>query len=361
MLRTKLSYFLILAVMPAVAIFALNKIYSGSSDQAQIDTASTQIQQQAPEDEGGLRTQVHPLSIRSLREGEYPGSDIVIEQRLNDGDNFRRYIASYRSEGLKIFGLLTIPDQQVPDKGFPAIIFNHGYIDPDAYKTSERYQEYQAAFARSDYVTFKPDYRGHGNSEGEARGGYGSNDYTIDVLNATSSLKSMEEVDPERIGMWGHSMGGHIALEVMVVNDDIKAGVIWAGVVGSYEDLLMTWRPWWIRRGLPEPTRSEQSPRRRWRETLVDEYGSPRDNPDFWNSISATAFLADISGPLQLHHATADSSVPHELSEKLEQRMIEENKEVELFIYEGDDHNLSGNLSTALRRSVDFFDKYLKG
>ena len=39
------------------------------------------------------------------------------------------------------------------------------------------------------YVVLKPDYRGHGSSEGDAVGGYGSNAYTIDVLNALSSIK----------------------------------------------------------------------------------------------------------------------------------------------------------------------------
>jgi hypothetical protein len=40
--------------------------------------------------------------------------------------------------------------------------------------------------------------------------------------------------------------------------------------------------------------------------------------------------------------------------------MQEVGKEVEYFEYQGDDHNLSGNLSLALSRSVAFFDKYLK-
>ena len=93
---------------------------------------------------------------------------------------------------------------------------------------------------------------------------------------------------------------------------------------------------------------------------MVDEYGTPLENPSFWNSISATSFLGDISGPLQLHHGTADSSEPVLFSEKLESRMKEAGKVVELYAYSGDDHNLSHNFSTAMSRSVEFFDKYLK-
>jgi len=305
-------------------------------------------------DEGGLVMETHPLSITALREGEYPGSEITIEQTLNPGSNYQRYVASYRSEGLKIFALLTVPNGESPELGWPAILFNHGYISPAVYRTTEKYVAYQDAFARNGYVTFKSDYRGHGNSEGDAQGGYGSNDYTIDVLNAMASVQGYEGVDPEKIGMWGHSMGGHIVLESMVVVDDVKAGVIWAGVVGSYEDLFERWR-----RRNQNPSASP-SGRGSWRAQLADQYGEPGDNPEFWRSLSATSYLASISGPVQLHHGTNDSSVPVEFSERLEGLLDDEGKEAEIFTYEGDDHNISSNLTTALSRSVEFFDRYLK-
>lgn len=306
------------------------------------------------DDAGGPQSETHPLSIQALQDGEYPGSAILIEQTLNSGSNYKRHIASYKSEGLKIYGLLTVPDQATPTNGWPAIIFNHGYISPSVYKTTEKYVAYQDAFARAGYVTFKSDYRGHGNSEGQAAGGYGSNDYTIDVLNAVASIKKYSGVNADKIGMWGHSMGGPITLESMVVRNDIKAGVIWAGVVGSYEDLFNRWR----RRNT-----SVNMPNRRggsWRQELASQYGDPAKNPEFWKSLSANTYLANISGPLQLHHGTADSSVPVEFSSTLEKQMREVNKEVELYLYDGDDHNISNNLALALKRSVQFFDKHLK-
>jgi dipeptidyl aminopeptidase/acylaminoacyl peptidase len=39
----------------------------------------------------------------------------------------------------------------------------------------------------------------------------------VDVLNAFSSLKTFKRVNDARIGMWGHSMGGHITLRARVV------------------------------------------------------------------------------------------------------------------------------------------------
>ncbi|MBI2617285.1 alpha/beta fold hydrolase [Candidatus Gottesmanbacteria bacterium] len=316
------------------------------------------------EGEGGLfEGEKHPLSIKNLKSREYPGSDITIEETLSPGSNYKRYIASYKSEGLKIYALLTIPIGEKPKNGYPVIIFNHGYIPPREYKTTERYIAYTDGFSRNGYIVFRSDYRGHGNSEGQATGAYGSSGYTVDILNAVSAIKRLKDpdrdseqiVDPENIGMWGHSLGGYITLRAMVVSRDIKAGVIWAGVVASYPDLLNNWR-----RRTSFVTSFPTGSSRGWRQSLVDQYGEPEDNPEFWNSISANAYLKDVSGPIQLHHGTDDTSVPVTYSEKLHEGLKSVGRESQLYLYPGDDHNISNNFSTAMGRSVEFFDRYLK-
>jgi dipeptidyl aminopeptidase/acylaminoacyl peptidase len=295
-----------------------------------------------------------PLQIGAMRARDYPGSDIVIEEVLEPGVNYSRYIVSYRSEGLKIYALMTIPDGEKPPTGWPLIIFNHGFIPPDVYRSTERYVAYVDLIARSGYVVFRSDYRGHGNSEGEARGAYGTPDYTVDVLNAVASMKRYPDADPNRIGMWGHSMGGYITLRSMVISKDIKAGVIWGGVVASYPDLLTRWR-----RAAGAATIPTPSPRS-WRFSLIDMYGSPAENPEFWNSISANSYLSDISGPLQLHHGTADAEVPLEFSETLFYQMLDAHQYVEFYKYDGDNHNISNYFSTAMQRTIEFFDRYVK-
>ncbi len=307
---------------------------------------------QIEEDKGGPPRQVHPLAIESLRNGEYSGSDIVIEQQLAAGSNYQRYITSYRSEGLKIYALLTVPNGGKPQDGWPIVVFNHGYIPPSEYSTTERYLAYTDAFSSSGYILFKPDYRGHGNSEGNPSG-YGSNSYTIDVLNAVASIKRYAEANPQKVGMWGHSMGGYITLRNMVTSKDVKAGVIWGGVVASYPDLI-GWRP-------PSSSSAPQSASRRgWRQRLTQDNGSPEQNKEFWDSISANSYLKDISGSLQLHHGTNDIDVPVAFSENLHSQMQAAGKPSEIFTYPGDDHNLSNNLQVALSRSVEFFDRQLK-
>lgn len=298
-------------------------------------------------------TPPHPLSIEYLRQQDYPASELVVEEVLNNGANYTQAIVSYQSEGLKIRALLTIPFGEKPATGWPVIVFNHGYIPPDVYRTTQRYVNYVAGFATNGYMVLRPDYRGHDQSEGEARGAYGRPDYVIDVLNAVAAVKAHPDADPNRVGMWGHSMGGYITLRAMVTDPDIKAGVIWAGVVGPYPNLFN--RPNFSIDATPSV-----SGRGQWRLDLLNQFGNPEEFPELWASLSANSYLPDLSGPIQLHHGTADTSVPYSVSELLFEQLNDAGIESEFYGYEGDDHNLSIAFSLAMQRSIQFFDRHVK-
>jgi dipeptidyl aminopeptidase/acylaminoacyl peptidase len=251
------------------------------------------------------------MSIEAMRAGSYPGSDITIEKELTPGSNYRRFYGSYQSEGLKIYALLTVPNGEMPAGGWPAIVFNHGYIPPTVYRTTERYIAYVDNLARAGYIVFRIDYRGNDQSERFAKGAYGDPGYTVDVLNAVGSIKRVPQANPLKIGMYGHSMGGFLTLRAMVISKDIKVGVIWSG-------------------------------------------------PGFWNSVSANAYLADLSGPLQLQHSLTDEEVPPEFSQKLAQDILAVGGTVELYTYKKDDHNLSMDFTLAMNRTIEFINRYLK-
>jgi uncharacterized protein len=297
---------------------------------------------------------LNPLAIDAMRQRDYPGSDLVVEQTLPPGSNYRRYVASYQSDGLKIFGLLTVPTGRKPAGGWPTIIFNHGYIPPSQYRTTERYVAYVDGFASRGYIVFKPDYRGHGSSEGQPSSAYGSPGYTVDVLNAVTTLQRYSDADPNRIGMWGHSLGGNITLRSLVIDPRIKVAVIWAGVTASYHDILYNWRR---PAGMPTPP---PSVRGTWRQDWIARYGTPEQNPKFWNSISPMGYLSDITAPIQVHHGTADAEVPLAFSQKLTQQLRAAGKGVELYTYPGADHNIAQGFSLAIARSVAYFDRVLK-
>lgn len=296
------------------------------------------------------------LTIAYLRDLEISGSEITFEETLPDRSSYHQHLVSYLSEGNRIYGLLTIPFEEPPPAGYKAVVFNHGYIPPATYQTIERYTAYVDYLARNGFVVFKIDLRGHGNSEGEPTGSYFSPAYTIDAIAALKSLQKLDIIDPQGIGMWGHSMAGNLVLRAMLVEPDIKAGVIWAGAVYSYDDFAQygitdnTYRP----PATPE-TQETPDPRRSSRE-IFDTYGRPDTQIEYWQAVSLTENIEYLVNPLQLHHAQDDSVVNIGYSFDLAAVLQENGKQYEFFSYEGGGHNLnSPYFNQAMQRTVEFF------
>ena len=209
-------------------------------------------------------------------------------------------------------------------------------------------------------MVFKIDYRGHGQSQGQPTGSYFSPGYTIDAITALKSLQMLDFVDPQGIGMWGHSMAGNLVLRAMLVEPDVKAGVIWAGAVYSYDDFGQygiddnTYRP-------PATSEAQDSadPRRRSRE-IFETYGRPDTAVGYWKAVSLTENLAYLTQPVQLHHAEDDSVVNIGYSYGLAAALQENGLTYEFYAYEGGGHNLiSPYFDQAMLRTVEFFRKYL--
>ncbi len=298
------------------------------------------------------------ITIRYLRDLEIEGSQITFEQELTPNFYYEQHLVSYISEDNKIYGLLTIPRTEPPETGFKAIVFNHGYIPPEVYRTTERYTAYVDSLAKSGFVVFKIDYRGHGESEGEPTGSYFSPGYTIDSITALKSLQTVDFIDPQGIGMWGHSMAGNLVLRATLVEPDIQAGVIWAGAVYSYDDFAQygiddnTYRP-------PATQKAGSDRRRRSRE-IFEAHGRPDTQVDYWQAVSLTENIEFLNSPLQLHHAQDDRVVNIGYSEYLAAVLRANGKAHEFYTYEGGGHNLvSPYYGPAMRRTVQFFRDHL--
>lgn len=303
-----------------------------------------------------LNKSYNPLSIQYLQNRSYSGSDIEIEQTLTPGTNFNRYIASYISDGLKIYALLTVPTTQMPAGGFPAIVLNHGYITPEKYTPDGNYIAYVDALSKAGFIVFKPDYRGNGKSEGAPGSEYFSEDYVIDDLNAIASVKKYKDVNPKRIGVWGHSLGGNISLKDLVISKDIKAVVIWGGVVGDINDIIYNWQG----RVTYQPAAEDLYLRNKGLNYLLGVYGTPSKNPDFWNSIDPWTYLPEENIPVQIHVGLADNQVPPDFSKNLYLKLKSLNKNAEYYEYPGANHDIQQGFSTAMQRTVSFFNRYLK-
>ncbi len=279
-------------------------------------------------------------SIDFLRNKSYPGSEITIEQTLPSAPSYKKYIVSYKSEGLKIYALMTVPVGKKPADGWPVIIFNHGYITPSEYSTVSSYAKYVDVLAKNGFIVFKSDYRGNGKSEGTPSGHFGPG-YTTDILNAISSVKKLKDpstglrlVNVTRIGLWGHSLGGAVTLNSIVISKEIKAASIWAGTVAPISDQLGKW----------------------------GKRGEPRiQNQAMVRFIDPLNYLSYITSPVEIQQGLSDTEVNPKDSENLYTGLKDLGKTVYYYTYPGDNHSISNNFNLAMQRSVEFFNKYLKG
>lgn len=236
------------------------------------------------------------------------------------------------------------------------ILFNHGYIPPNQYLTEGSYASFVDAFASSGYIVFKPDYRGNGNSQGHPVQIYVSADYLTDSMNALISIKLYKDSNPQKIGVFGHSMGGNITLHELVISKDFKAAELMSGVVGDESNILS----WWQQRFNAKSIVGNDLDTYYLAQQLVASNGTPKTNPNYWNAIDPTKYLNDINTPVQIQVGTADTVVPPSFSSSLRDELQTSGKTVDYHEYIGADHNLAPDTSTALTVAVAFFDKYLK-
>ncbi|HSX41407.1 MAG TPA: alpha/beta fold hydrolase [Candidatus Saccharimonadales bacterium] len=293
------------------------------------------------------------LTIESIRNRTYTPSSLDVEQNLGNQGGYSNQIVSYTSDGLKIYALKSTPAGTAPAGGWPVIIFDHGYIYPPDYRTNDgSYQQFIAAFACAGYIVIKPDYRGHGQSQGVPEGGHFSPVYAYDNLNLIASLKQQPDVNAARIGQFGHSLGGHVALRTIVASKDVKATVLAAGVVGSFNDFFYNWPHSPMPYDRPQIVQSLKA-------QYVAKYGEPKANPNFWNSVTSLNYVNYISGAVQVDHDAGDSTVPALFSQHLVSALQKAGKTVEYNEYPGDDHQFSANRQRILADALTFYRKYL--
>ncbi|MCH7951314.1 alpha/beta fold hydrolase [Patescibacteria group bacterium] len=285
----------------------------------------------------------NPLAIENLRKRVYEGSGVTIEQTLSRNASYTAYRVSYLSDGLKIFAAMNVPQGDGP---FPVVVLNHGYFNPAAFKTGDGTRTMADILAKNGYLTLASDYRGHGESDSDGVSRGHRAEYSTDIVNLIASIKNVEQANPEKIGIWGHSMGGEMTLKVLEISEQIKAAVLWAPTSGNAQ---RNYNRWARRFG---GDRAQHQDRR---------FSEPPDLQTLRENSSAN-YLGYISAPIQLHHGTADTEVPYDWSVELNKNLEEAGKEIEFFTYEGQDHNFKnlgwGEISP---RTVEFFDKNVKG
>jgi len=290
----------------------------------------------------------NPISLPALMAKEYDGRDFTVGRVLDDNASYTRSFITYTSGELTISGIINVPKETPPSTGWPILFLNHGYIDPAIYTNGRGLKREQDYLVRRGYVVIHSDYRNHAESDDDPENEINFRlGYSEDIINAIAAVRRAElpYLDSERIGMLGHSMGGGVTLNVLVVAPELVDGaVLFAPVSANYERNFDRW------------TRSDSDIGKR----IIERYGTPEENPDLWNGISAKNYFDRIKTPIQNHHGTQDESVEIKWSDELDGWLAEAEKENEYFVYPGEPHEFSAAWTVVMSRTVAFFDRHVK-
>lgn len=241
------------------------------------------------------------------------------------------------------------PDHTELEPPLPAVVWAHGggirqnrygWHPLRAYAIFYGFHQY---LLQRGYVVVTVDYRGSiGYGKAFRQGHYGDlgGRDLDDMLGAARYLRRLEEVEVGRIGIWGISYGGFLALQALVqAPTAFDAGIDVAGVAD--------WADWAV------------DPGGSW---IDGRMGPVDDNADAYRRSSPIHFVDRIVRPLLILHGTADRNVPVLQSFELTDALVRAGKDFDVAIYPGEEHTFARahTWRDAFRRIERFFDRHLR-
>lgn len=253
-------------------------------------------------------------------------------------------IVHYKSfDGKIISSLMWIPFNLERDGSNPALVLPHGGPTGqmvDYWNTSV------AAYVSRGYVCIAPNVRGStGYGLDFQKANYkdlGGGDLQDEVY-AAKFLEATGYVNPKKIGITGGSYGGFMTLMAVGRTSDVwAAGVELFGIINWYTML------------------QHEDP-------LLQEYeksllGDPEKDRQAYEASSPITYLHAAKAPLLVLQGDNDPRVPKEEAEQVVELLKKDGKTVDAHYYPNEGHGFEKreNRIDAIRRSVEWFDKYLK-
>lgn len=257
----------------------------------------------------------------------------------------RTSIVHYRSaDGTTISAMLWMPFNLARDGKAPAVVLAHG--GPTG-QTRDTFDRTATALASRGYVVLAPNPRGS-TGYGRAfmlanRRDLGGGDLADEVA-GVRFLAATGYVDPHRVGITGGSYGGYMTL--MAIS---KTPGVWAAGVEEYG--IVNWRTMYAH-GSPAL--------RTYQAGLI---GTPTEDPKVYDADSPLTYLSQVKAPLLVLQGENDIRVPAEEARQLVDFLKKRGNVVDAHFYSAEGHGFSKpeNQADALRRTVAWFNIYLKG
>lgn len=122
-------------------------------------------------------------------------------------------------KGLKLAAVLHRPKEK---DVFPAVILLHGFT---GYKEEGHIESLAKDLALNGFVAIRFDCLGFGESEGTTEKDFRFSNYLNDIESVYQYVMNQDFVSKEKIGIWGHSMGGMLSIIFASYYSEIKAVV----------------------------------------------------------------------------------------------------------------------------------------
>lgn len=247
--------------------------------------------------------------------------------------------------GVRLPARLLKPEGFDPERRYPVVMYHYG--GPASQVVENRWSRGRARslwhkyLATQGYLVLSVDNEASNyfGKKGEDRLHRRFGELELSAqLAAVDYLRSLDFVDPERIGLWGWSGGGSNTLYSLLHRPGVWAAAISGAPVTHwhYYDAI-------------------------WTERYFDH---PEENAEGYEASSALNAAENLADPLLLIHGTGDDNVHPQNTYNLMDRLIRAGKPFEVAIYPNEGHGVGRNEPEIQKhlyaRMTEFFDRHLR-
>jgi len=249
------------------------------------------------------------------------------------------------SDGQTLYYQLVKPRELTPGRRYPVIVDVYGGPHSQkvrrAWGSSTRSNDgfFRQFLAQQGYVVFTLDNRGTGYRGVEFETALHLNMGSVEVEDQVAGvefLESLPYVDPHRVGIFGWSYGGYMALMGALQAPDVFAAALAGAPVTDW---------------------------RLYDTHYTERYmGKPQDNPDGYAASNVLNHAEGLGGELLVMHGMADDNVLFANSTTLFKRLQDLGKPFQTMVYPGSKHGLLRFPNTGphgYRMVKSFFDRAL--
>jgi dipeptidyl aminopeptidase/acylaminoacyl peptidase len=248
----------------------------------------------------------------------------------------------WQSDGASVQGWLLSPQDFDASRRYPMVVHVHG--GPSSMQGIGWPTRWSAVLPSQGYFVFLPNPRGsYGFGEAFTAGNvkdFGGGDLR-DILTGVDAVLKAAPVDPSRLGITGWSYGGYMTMWAVTQTQRFKAAVAGAGIASwqSYygQNKIDTW--------------------------MLPFFGaSVYEDPKVYAKSSPMEFILNVKTPTLVLHGDRDSEVPTPQGYEFWHALKALGVPTQLAIYtdEGHDVRQPAHRLDILKRTVEWFDKYLK-